>query len=475
MKSIRFWGLSLVLFSMQWTASQCQADWTRFRGPNGSGVAEGSAPTNWSPSEGIQWKVELPGAGVSSPIVVGNKVFVTCYSGYGVSRNDIGSMDKLTRHLICYDAKSGDLIWKKDVPNDVREDQYGGMGIPAHGYASHTPTSDGEFVYVFFGKTGVIAYDLEGEKQWAKSLGTDSDPKRWGSASSPILHENVLVVTAGPEARAIVGLDKKTGKELWRADSDYFGEVWGTPAMVDSNGQKEIVIGAPYEIWALNPSSGKLTWYCEAVESDSFNTSLVVNKDMIYAIEGRRGGGGSVAVKAGGKNDISKEGVQWRKSERGGFASPVVYKDRIYHFASGIVTCLDATNGEEVFKGRMTAPEGGSEPGRGERGGDPRGGRDGGRGGFDGGRGGFGGGFGGGRGGRGGGGGSDYPSPVAADGKVYYLTGSGIMYVFEAGVELNQLAANRMTSDSESFGGTPAISDGKIFVRSNKHLYCIGE
>ncbi len=447
-----FAALSTLTIACQST----QADWNRFRGPNGSGVAEGSAPTEWSESKNLSWKAELPGAGVSSPIVVGDRVFVTCYSGYGLP-DDIREMGNLARHLVCVNAKSGKKLWQKDIPNQVREDQYSGMGVPAHGYASHTPTSDGEHVYCFFGKTGVIAYDLDGNKKWSKSVGTDSDPKRWGSASSPILHENVLIVTAGPESRAIIGLDKATGEELWKAESDYFGYVWGTPAIVQCNDRLEVVVGAPYEIWALNPQSGKLTWYCEGVESDSFNTSLVVDKDMIYAIEGRRGGGGSIAVKAGGKDDISKDAVKWKGREQGGFASPVLYQGKLYHFASGMMSCLHATSGEEVFRGRLPAATGGSSGSQGSRGGfGSRGGGRGGRGGF-------------------GGRSLDYPSPVAADGKIYYLTGNGTMHVFAAGDEMNLLSSNQVTMESESFGATPAIDGGKIYLRSNKHLYCISD
>lgn len=470
----------MVCSSALFQAGNVHGDWTRFRGPNGTGIAEGTAPTEWSEAKNLKWKVELPGAGVSSPIVVGDKVFVTAYSGYGVSRDDLGEMKDLTRHLVCVSAASGDVLWKKDIPNEVREDPYSGMGIPAHGYASHTPTSDGEHVFAFFGKTGVIAYDMEGQEVWRKSLGTDSDPKEWGSASSPIVHKDVLVVTAGPESRAVVGLDKKTGKELWRADADGFGNVWGTPAVAKSGELEDIVIGAPWEIWALNPKNGKLTWYCEGVPADSFNTSVVVADDTVYAIEGRRGGG-SIAVKAGGKDDVTKDNVVWSGRDGGGFATPVVYKGRIYQFANGIFSCLDAKTGDEVFKARLKSPSGNEDGGNGGRGGPggfggPGGGGPGGFGGGPGGPGGGGrGGFGGRGGGRGGfgGGGFDYPSPVVAGDHIYYLKGNGEMYVFKAGDEMDQVAVNKVTSGSETFGGTPAISDGKIFLRSNKHLYCV--
>jgi outer membrane protein assembly factor BamB len=498
-------------------------DWNRFRGPNGTGVADGTAPTSWSESENIKWKTPLPGSGVSSPIVVGDKVFVTCYTGYGIIGGELGSMDKLARHLLCINAKSGELMWQADVPNEVEEDEFGGAGTPAHGYASHTPTSDGEMVYAFFGKTGVVAYDMEGNEIWRKSLGTDSDPRRWGSSSSPIVHENLLIVTAGPEGRAMVGLDKKTGEELWRADGDSFGQVWGTPAIVQSGSETDIVIGAPYEIWGLNPENGKLTWYCEATGSDQFSSSVVVAGDKVYAIEGGMGGSTSIAIKAGGKDDITKSAVLWKGNEQGRFGSPVLYQGRLYNVSGSIAYCLDANTGQEVFKGRLRNSEGqelaAAGPGVGGRGGAGPGGAGRGPGGPDaggrgpggpgaggrgpggpgpdgaggrgpggpgaggrgpGGPGGRGpGGPGGGRGGPGGGRsgyGGDYASPVVADGKMYFVNRAGDIYVLEAGTEFNQLAVNRVTSDtSELFGATPAISDGAIFIRSDKHLYCVSQ
>lgn len=420
-----------------------QADWNRFRGPNGSGIAEGAAPTQWSETENLKWKIKLPGAGVSSPIIVGEKVFVTCYSGYGDSRENPGSMKDLKRHLLCINSATGETLWQKDIPSAVEEDPYSGMGIPAHGYASHTPTSDGEHVYAFFGKTGVIAFDMEGNEKWRKSLGTGSDPRQWGSSSSPIVHDNVLIVVAGPESRAVIGLDKSTGEELWRADADGLGNVWGTPAIAKVGEYEDVVLGAPFEIWGLNPKNGKLAWYCEAIDSDSFNTSVVVQDEVVYAIEGRRGGG-SIAVKAGGTDDVSKSNVLWSNNDGGSFATPVVHKGRIYQFGNGIVSCIDAKSGEEIFKSRLQSSGSSSGEGRG----------------------------GGGR-GRGGFGSMDYPSPVLAGDHVYYLRGNGEMFVLKASDKLEQVAVNKVTSDEESFGGTPAIADGKIILRSDKHLYCI--
>ncbi len=449
------------------------SDWTRFRGPNGTGISADAdpLPTTFGEKENLKWKIELPGAGVSCPIVVGDKVFASCYSGYGVDRQNPGEMKSLKRHLVCLDRNSGKTLWQKTVDAVLPEDEYTGMGVPEHGYASHTPVSDGTSVYVFFSKSGVFAYDLDGKELWKAKAGVGSDDRSWGSSSSPIVVDNVLVVPAGPESRAVLGLDKTTGKELWRAESDNLGNVWGTPVVskVDDT-RTDIVLGAPNEIWAINPATGKLKWFCNAMETDQFNSSVVVSDGMIYAIEGRNGG--SIAVKAGGKGDVSASNVAWSGSDRGRFSTPLVYEGRIYLISGGIAKCISATDGKEIFQARLQGgaaggdgPPGGAPPGAGGPGQPPGGGQDL--------RGGFGGGGRGGRGGFGGGRGSDYSSPVIGDGKIYYVSRSGEVTVMKAGDTFEKLATNRLTTDSEDFSATPAISNGQIFFRSSKHLYCV--
>ena len=463
------------------TVSLSQAgDWARFRGPNGTGVSADSdpLPTTFSETENLKWKVALPGAGVSCPIVVGDKVFVTCYSGYGMERQNPGDMKDLKRHLVCINRATGKTLWEKTVDAVLPEDEFGGPGVPEHGYASHTPVSDGKNVYVFYGKTGVLAYTVDGEELWKASVGTGSDNMAWGSSSSPIVHDDLLVVAAGAEARAVVGLDKNTGKELWRAASDNLGNVWGTPAVskVDDS-RTDIVIGAPYEIWGINPATGKLRWFCNALESDQFNSSVVVTDSTIYASEGGRSGGGSIAVKTGGKGDVTASNVAWTGSDSSRFSSPLLYDGRLYLLSSGMAKCISAADGKEIFQARLQAGAAGEGPGSGAPGG--RGPGAGGPAGGGGGPGGFGGGGqppgGGGRGGRGGGGGFniDYSSPVLGDGKIYYVTRGGDIHVIKAGDTFEKLATNRLTSESEEFSATPAISDGQIFFRSSKHLYCV--
>jgi hypothetical protein len=354
------------------------------------------------------------------------------------------------------------VLWTQAVLSEAREDEYSGMGVPQHGYASHTPASDGTHVYAFFGKTGVVAFDLDGNQLWKKSLGTESDPRRWGSSSSPIVVDDVVVVPAGAESRALVGLDKSSGQELWRVEDERLGMVWGTPSVIKAGDAVQVVVGVPYELWGINPKTGNCDWYCTAMDTDQFSSSPVVVGEIAYAIEGR--GGGSIAVRAGGEGDVSKSNVVWSGRDSSRFGSPVVYEDRIYYFSSNVCYCTDAKTGKEIFRGRLRnsgstqVDDANAESPDNSAGG---------RGGFGGGAG-----FGGGRGG-GGMGNQDYASPVVADGKIYYLTGAGDVYVIEAGPEFRQLAVNHLGSLEERFAATPAISQGALYIRSNKRLYCI--
>lgn len=451
-------------------------DWTRFRGPNGSGVSEDTTPTpvKWSPTENVKWKVALPGPGSSNPIIVGDKVFVTSWSGYGTDRSNRGggSQDDLKRHLTCLDRKTGKTIWDKTVKPYLPEDQYGGM-FAEHGYTTHTPVSDGERVYVFFGKTGALAFDLDGNQLWQTSLGTDSNRMNWGSSSSPILYKNLLIVTAAMESQTLYGLDKATGKEVWHAQADALGSTWGTPVLVEVDDKRtDLVLGVPDEIWGFNPDTGKLRWYCEALKVQTFCSSVVTDGKVVYAIGDR--GAGSIAIKVGGKNDITQTNVLWTGNDNNRIGTPVVADGKLYFVANRIATCVDAATGKKIYQGRLG---GGSEPiaqdDAGER--RPPGGGPGGPGGGRGGRGGFGGGPGGGFGG-GGRGGQDYSSPVIADGKLYYVTRNGEAHVLKLGGDkFEQLATNKVTEDAEDFSASPAISNGDLFLRSSKHLYCIEE
>ncbi len=498
----RGFGLGLIVMSCLTFAAA--SDWPQFHGVNGSGVSadKHALPSKWSDTENLKWKVKLPGPGSSSPIVVGDRVYVTCWSGYEAGGSDEGDEKDLRRHLICLDRETGNVIWDKTVEPVLPEDPWSGT-FPQHGYATHTPVSDGERIYVFFGKTGALAFDLNGKQLWQTSVGTGSGSRGWGTASSPILYKDVLIVPAMSESKSMVGLDKKTGKKLWTHSDPGFASTWGTPVLVDcGSGRTDLVLAVPNKIWGLDPETGKTRWTCEGLNSDSICTSAFAHDGVVYLIETGPRGGGAMAVKAGGEGDVTKTAILWRGQARSRIETPVFDDNRIYWVGNRTADCIDAATGKSIYHVSVTggpAPadtgRGGGRPGGpgGPGGfGGPGGGGPGSPGGFGGpggggpgggpagpggqgpGRGGQGGGRGGPGGGRGGMGGQDYSSPVLADGKIFYLSRSGTAYVYAVGPEFTPLSQNKFTSGGD-FSATPAISDGQIFIRSSKYLYCVAE
>ncbi len=490
--------VSAIVIAMSFSS---HADWARFRGPNGTGIAESDAPTEFGADKNIQWKLELPGRGISSPIVVGDKLFVTCYSGYGMGDGE-GTLEDLKRHLVCVDRQSGKTIWTKTVNAKMPEDEFRPPGVTTHGYASNTPVSDSTHVYAFFGKSGVYAYDFDGNELWNKSVGAERSGKGFGSAASPIVFEDSLIVNAADESRSLVWLDKNTGEEKFRMQDDGLGECWTTPIVVGDGDSSYVVISVIGEVWGFNTSTGKLDWYADGVNSRNAQVSAVLGDDNIVYATGEE----AVAIRAGGEGDVSNVNTVWEGRVRPRYATPVVVDGYLFSVSGSVFECLDAKTGERVFQERLPGAPAGDDSGppadgaRGQRGGGRDAGGFGGRGGEAGGpreggareggprEGGFGGGpggggfrggaGGGGRGGRrggGGGGGGDYASPVVANGKIYIMTNAGMVHVVEAKPEFKVLASNDMTFDKSGFGSTPAISDGNLFLRSNNTLYCIGE
>ncbi len=422
-----------VMVVFDWSRASAE-DWNRFRGPGGQGVvsATDGIPTRWSSDANLAWKTALPGPGVSSPIVVNGKVFVTCYSGYGLDQQSPGEMGNLLRHLVCVDLQSGELLWQKDIKAVLPEDPYSGVGVTAHGYASHTPVSDEGRVYAFFGKSGVYAFDFQGNVLWQAEVGRESDPTKWGSSSSPILYDDTVIVTAAAESQSIIGLDKNTGKELWRQEAEGLDGMWGTPTIVKIDEQRsDLVMCVAKEMWGLDPNSGKLRWYASATDAEHAYSSVVTDNDRVYAFTGR--GGGSIAIRAGGTGNVSESKTLWTGGETASFGSPVVAADKLYVIAQGVLTVVDRESGDKLSQIRLQGSE-----------------RTGGR-------------F----------GSLDYASPIVIGNRLFYLNGSGQMFVFELGDEPKQVAINRVTNERESFGGSPAVSDGRLILRSEKYLYCV--
>lgn len=411
------------------TFTSANADWNRFRGPNGSGIAEGSVPVTWSDKEHIVWKTSLPGPGTSSAIVVGGKVFVTCWSGYADGSK--GEMAQLVRHLLCLDKTTGKVLWDRTVPAVLPEDPYEGM-ITEHGYASSTPTSDGESVYVFFGKTGALAFDMEGKQRWQTSVGTHSDDRHWGSAASPVLVKDLLIVNALTEGGAIVALNKGTGRPIWKTAAEGIQLAFATPVLgPDGN----IIIAVPKELWGLDSTTGKQHWHASHGLDGPLSPEVVLGDGAAYVFGGSPKGG-SVAIKLEGKDDTRP--VLWRSNNSSYVPTPIFHEGRIYVVNDqGFALCMDAKTGKEIYRERVL-----------DRAGAKR---------------------------RGGGGQPFYASPVLVNGKICCPSRRNGTFVIAAKPEFELLAVNVIEQDESQFNASPAVDGSRLYLRSDRFLYCIGE
>jgi outer membrane protein assembly factor BamB len=420
-----------LLLTLALSLSAHAADWPRFLGPTGAAIVkESKVPLTWSDSENVAWKFEAPGPGSSSPIVVGDKVFITCWTGYG-DRQDANDPSKLQRHLICLSLADGKQLWNAAVPSTAEEDPFQGM-LAEHGYATHTPASDGEHVYVFFGKSGALAFDMNGKQLWQTSLGTGSDGKRWGSGGSPILYKDKLIVNATAESQAMYGLDKATGKQIWKADGGVLDMAYSTPSLIEIGGRTDLVLALPEEIWGLNPDNGKLRWY--DIHDLIGNVSLCLGQtdDVSYVFGGfpRQG---SVAIKLGGQGDMTEKNVLWSTNSSSYIPTPIFHDGHLYVVNDqGFAICMNAKTGAEVFRERVIESGGGR--GRGK---------------------------------------PFYASPVLIGDRLYCVSRKGGTYVIAAKPKFEKLAHNILSLDNSQFNGTPAIVNDRMLLRSDHAVYCI--
>lgn len=405
-------------------------DWTRFRGANGSGLSDAvGVPVEWSESRNLIWKRDLPGEGSSSPVIAGDRIFVTCYAGYG---SDAGADPaKMVRQLVCVSAETGELLWTAKAGVPPREDPPQGY-ILEHGYASNSATTDGERVYAFFGKSGVAAYDLDGKELWSHSVGTESANRQWGSAASLTLFEDLLIVNAAEEGRAVLALNKLTGEQVWKSEAEALELAYGTPAQLRrADGQTELILAVPGEIWGLNARTGKLAWYAETPLTGNISPSPLVDGQAIYVFGGFRSSG-SLRVRAGGRGDVTQTHVEWTSRSSSYVATPVLVDGRLYWVDDqGIAWCLDAATGETVYRERVPGLRSGGRP--------------------------------------------VYASPIAADGRIYVVTRRDGVLVLPTDKEFRVLQQNRFVDDESDFNATPAVHGRRLLLRSNRALYCVGQ
>ena len=397
-------------------------DWRGFRGTDGTATSEAPAIRRWSDEENVVWKTRLPGPGTSSPIVVGDRVFVSCWSGYGLDLKRPGNPEELRRHFLCVDAGTGEVLWSKQFEPAPAEDPFGGR-MANHGYASSTPVSDGEKVFAFFGKSGVMAFDFQGELLWHVDVGNGSSKWLTGSGSSPVLGAGALFINASDESESIIALDTETGEELWRRTSNVLDQAYGAP-VVTLGPDPVVTIAYLGGIWGLDPKTGEFRWTVKTRTNGALAPTILPGPDMLYSWGGQTRVK-SHAVRLGGKGDVTQSHIAWSSRYGAYVPSPLLFEEHLYWVdEGGVAHCARADNGELVYRERLE--------------------------------------------------GEFYSSVVRAGDAIYAVSRENGTYVFTASPVFELLEHNVIDSDASRFDGSPAVSGGDLFLRSRSVLYRIG-
>lgn len=382
--------------------------WPRWRGPSGQGLAAGGGyPDRWSATENIRWKVAVPGAGNSSPIVWADKVFLT-------TAHDNGR--RLS--LVAFDRAEGKMLWEAIAPDGPRDSPHF-----KNGYASSTPATDGERIYVSFGGRGLFAFDMSGQLIWRRSLGPVTN--HHGAAGSPLLYKQTVILYQDQYRDAyIAAFDVRTGTQVWRTPRQQ-DIGWGTPIAVRVGDHDEIIVNGQSHVMAYHPETGAELWRC-AGTSDEVIPTPVVGYGLVFCSSGRVGP--TLAIRPGGRGDVSRTHVAWTTPRGSPFVpSPILYDGQLYtvNDMASIVTSFDATTGKTLWQGRLGVAQ---------------------REGFS-------------------------ASPVAVDGKIFFTNDDGETFVVKAGPVFQLLHVNQI---GESVLASPALVDGVWYVRTSRHLIAIG-
>ncbi len=438
--------LTLCLLSAVFTLSMSafastapETNWPQWRGPDGSGIStEVNLPEEWSGTTNIKWKTPISGKSHSSPIVWGKKIFLTTaiegavVPGAQAAKHmiegkeflhpdSVGADRKHTFKVICLDRDTGKILWEQTAfegtPYDNRHRK--------SSYAASTPATDGKLIYAFFGSEGLYAYDFNGKQAWKADLGK-LGTVGMGTGTSPIVYENLVIVQCDHESGEesfIVALDKKTGKQIWRTPRKV-QVSWATPILVRTPKRAELITSGNEAVVAYDPATGRELWRSKGVNSNAI-PSPVATRDMVVISAGFPAKT-AYALRLGGNGDLSSPAnIVWSYAKGTAYVpSPILYGDYLYLMTDrGILTCLDARTGEVKYEGgRIPVPA------------------------------------------------TFTASPVAFDGKLLLTSEDGDTFVLRAGPKHEVIRTN---SVGEPVYASPAISDGQIFIRGEKNLYCI--
>ncbi len=433
-----FGWLVIALSIGAWAAEQ---DWPQWRGPDFTGVApKGDPPTTWSESRNVRWKVRLPGQGTSTPVVWNNLIFVTAAIPTnqkpekveasetadiptGLSRMMSPAPGNIYQFiLLCVDRLTGKTIWQKVCREAVPHEGH----HRDHGFASHSPATDGRHVYAYFGSRGLHCFDLDGNRKWEKDLGRMRTKMSFGEGSSPTLHGDAIIINWDHEGDDFVAaFNKETGAEIWRQKRDE-GTSWATPLVVQHGGQTQVVISATNRIRGYDFGTGKPLWECAGMTANVIPTPVSAN-GLVYCMSGFRGNA-LLAIRLGRTGDLTgSDAVVFSLKRNTPYVpSPLLYDNRLYFFSGNAasLTCLNATTGEAHYSGQNVE-------------------------GLDG----------------------VYASPVGAAGRVYLVGRNGTAAVIRNADQFEVLSLNRL---EDRIDASPAIVGTDLILRGQQSLYCIG-
>lgn len=418
--------------------------WPYWRGPAADGMAVGDAPLHWGDNQNIGWKTDIPGRGMSSPVVWGDRIFLTtaimttasaqgerapATSAGSTSRGGYGGgAGPQAEHkfdVLCLDRKSGKVLWQRTattaIPHEGFHQTYGS-------FASNSPVTDGKYVYAFFGSRGMYCYDMNGTQVWQKDFGVQMRMKMsFGEGSAPVLSGDRLILLFDHEGDSfMVALDKTTGKEIWRVSRDEKTN-WSAPLVFEYGGKKQVVVSATKKVRSYDLAGGKLIWECGGLGQNTI-PQPVYQDGMVFVMSGFRDPM-LLAIRLGREGDLTgSDAIVWRQTKGNSYTpSPVIHENKLYVLTdNGMISCYDARSGEAYYQ-QMRLPK-------------PY---------------------------------SFKSSPVGVGGKLYLASENEDVVVLKMGEKYEVLATNTLTD--QVFIATPAITGGEIFLRSKTRLYCIRE
>jgi len=435
--------LAAAILLISTTGRAQERHWAQWRGPNGLGVStETDLPSEWSPTTNVKWTTEIPGRGHSSPIVWGHRIFLTTsikgeqvpgrkapvHLGFDFKPGYVhpDSVDVDYRHtlkVLAIDATTGRIVWEQTAyDGEMLDDRH-----RKNTYASSTMVTDGARVYAFFESAGLYAYDFDGKLEWKADLG-GIVKAGLGPGTSPVLYEDLIILQCDQEmgdGSAIVALDRRTGKEVWRAPRKN-RRSWATPLLVRAGDRTELIASGAEAVFAYDPSTGKELWHANGTQSHPI-PSAVAGHGLVFLTAGSQAKR-ALAIRVGQNGDLTDSpNVVWRYNKGTAYVpSPILLGPHLYLMSDqGILTCLDAATGAVVYEGgRVPVPA------------------------------------------------TFTASVVAYNDRLLLTSEDGDTFVVKAGPTHEVLRTN---SVGEPVFASPAIANGTIYIRGERHLFAIGK